>query len=147
MIKFKVFNNNRYKIISSKCYTGLYIIIIVIKHIYNIIFTKTIHIKCKSNNNLVRGSRKIVFLEKWEAGNYNINSSIIEFIYFSLQWRNTWVNYKTIYVQNIIKHIFSSISRTLLTTSLPVGALGTMISGSFHGEVIELGTQLIHIYM
>ena len=29
---------------------------------------------------------------------------------------------------------------------LPVGTLKTMTCGSFHGEVIELGTQLIHIY-
>ena len=29
---------------------------------------------------------------------------------------------------------------------LAVGTLGTMTSGSFHGKVIELGTQLIHIY-
>ena len=29
---------------------------------------------------------------------------------------------------------------------LPVGTLNTMTFGSFYGEVIELGTQLIHMY-
>ena len=55
-------------------------------------------------------------------------------------------NIKTIYVPNIIKNNFSFISRIFLAAMLPVGTLNTMTCGSFHGEVIELGTQLIHIY-